>query len=107
VHGVQPDTDGDGYGNRCDCDYNNNGTVDIEDVGLFSQFFGAADPEIYGDVGTSEIAWGEERYVELGGQEIVLTPELADHNANGRVDLDDFDALHADFGQEPGPSNDL
>ena len=35
----QSDTDGDGYGNRCDADYNNNCLADFGDYSLFrSQF---------------------------------------------------------------------
>jgi hypothetical protein len=33
----QQDTDQDGFGNRCDADFNNNGVVNAQDAGLFNQ----------------------------------------------------------------------
>jgi len=40
----QTDTDGDGYGNVCDGDFNNNGVVDFADYGYFRSVFSSADP---------------------------------------------------------------
>lgn len=39
----QRDGDGDGYGNACDADLNNDGQVNFTDLGLFRQRFGSAD----------------------------------------------------------------
>jgi hypothetical protein len=41
----QRDTDGDGYGNLCDGDLNNDGIVNFRDVALFRQRFGTSDPD--------------------------------------------------------------
>ena len=41
----QCDTDGDGYGNLCDSDLNNNGVVNTVDLGLFKSVFFTADPD--------------------------------------------------------------
>ena len=41
----QRDTDGDGYGNRCDADLNNDGVVNFADLALFRQRFGTVDPD--------------------------------------------------------------
>jgi len=40
----QLDADGDGYGNRCDADLNNNGIVDSGDYSIWSAAFGTDDP---------------------------------------------------------------
>lgn len=41
----QRDTNNDGYGNICDADLDNNGTVNIVDLGIFRTRFGTADPD--------------------------------------------------------------
>lgn len=41
----QRDTDGDGYGNRCDGDLNNDLAVNIFDFGILKTRFGTADPD--------------------------------------------------------------
>jgi hypothetical protein len=41
----QRDTNGDGYGNRCDGDLNNDGMVNNLDLGLFKQRYGGTDPD--------------------------------------------------------------
>ena len=47
----QRDTDGDGYGNICDADINNDGIVNVIDLGLFRAVFftGDADADFNGD----------------------------------------------------------
>ena len=100
----QPDTDQDGFGNRCDCDFNNDDVVGLADVGFFTQVAGAVDT--YRHPGeTSEnyldLAWGEETTVDG----ILVTPELMDHNADGRVDVLDYFILVDGFGLRPGPSS--
>jgi bacillopeptidase F len=74
---VQLDTDGDGYGNICDGDFNNNGIVDGADFSLLKSV--------------------------LGSQ----TAPDQDLNGNGIVDGADFSALKANLGQLPGPAGAL
>ncbi len=47
----QLDSDNDGYGNRCDVDFNNDGAVNVLDIGLFKNLFetGAEDADVNGD----------------------------------------------------------
>ncbi len=56
----QLDTDGDGYGNRCDADLNNNDAVTTTDLSLFKSAFGTADPHANfngnGSVTTTDLA---------------------------------------------------
>lgn len=49
----QTDTDGDGYGNRCDPDLNNNCRIDFADLGLMRSVFFTADPDADLDVSGS------------------------------------------------------
>lgn len=42
---VQRDTDGDGYGNLCDGDLNNDGAVNFADLGILKSVFFTADPD--------------------------------------------------------------
>jgi hypothetical protein len=41
----QRDTDGDGFGNACDADLNNDNIVNVIDLGLFRQRFFGSDPD--------------------------------------------------------------
>lgn len=41
----QRDTDGDGYGNQCDADFNNDGVVNFADLASFRARFGSTDPD--------------------------------------------------------------
>jgi hypothetical protein len=41
----QRDSDGDGYGNICDADLDNNGRVNFADLAMFRSAFGTADPD--------------------------------------------------------------
>ncbi len=70
----QRDTNGDGYGNLCDPDFNNNGVVDSQDGALLKVAFGSS-----------------------------AFPDR-DLNGNGIVDSNDGARLKARFGQPPGPS---
>jgi hypothetical protein len=70
----QLDSDSDGYGNRCDADFNNNGVVDSQDGARLKATFGSnAFPE-------------------------------RDLNGNGIVDSQDGAILKSMFGKAPGPS---
>ena len=73
----QLDTDGDGYGNLCDGDFNNNGIVDGADFSLLKSVLGSP-----------------------------AAPDQ-DLNGNGIVDGADFSALKANLGQLPGPAGAL
>jgi hypothetical protein len=76
----QVDSDGDGYGNACDGDLNNDGKTNSLDLGLFKKVFGAA-----------------------GGD----TPDLkaaADFNGDGKVNSLDLGRFKQLFGKAPGPS---
>ena len=42
---TQLDTDGDGYGNACDADLNNDGIVNTWDLALFKKRFGTSDAD--------------------------------------------------------------
>lgn len=70
----QRDTDGDGYGNLCDADFNCNGLVDPGDFSLLKARFGSSSH-----------------------------PDQ-DLNSNGIVDPSDFSRLKSVFGLPPGPS---
>ncbi len=69
----QLDTNGDGIGNRCDADFNNNGIVDSQDGALLKAAFGSA-----------------------------AFPDR-DLNGNGIVDSQDGALLKSWFGKAPGP----
>jgi hypothetical protein len=71
------DTDSDGYGNACDGDYDNNGTVDIFDFGTFGASFGATGAPCF---------------------------SATDMDGNGTVDIFDFGTFGGGFGGPPGPS---
>jgi hypothetical protein len=74
-HGLpQWDTDGDGYGNLCDPDFNGNGIVDPVDFSLLKSRFGQPG-----------------------------FPDQ-DLNGDGIVDPSDFSRFKMMFGQPPGPS---
>jgi len=100
VHGVQPDTDDDGFGNRCDFDYDNNGIVGFSDFGILIKVGGAVDQERHPGEETT-MAW--DTVIDVDG--LLVTPELVDYNADGRVNKEDLDALLLGWGDPPGPSN--
>jgi hypothetical protein len=56
----QADGDADGYGNRCDADFDNSGAVNFVDLGAFKSGFGSSDPEL--DLDSS----GGVNFVDLG-----------------------------------------
>jgi hypothetical protein len=70
----QADSDGDGYGDACDADFDNNGFVTTLDFGVFLQEFNSAEPS------------------------------LCDHNGDGLVSGADFNIFMQYFGGVPGPS---
>jgi hypothetical protein len=73
ANATQSDTDGDGYGNACDADLNNDCIVRYGDIGLFQAE--------YGKTGTSD----------------------ADFNDDGVVDGADVELFRAMWGRKPGP----
>ena len=75
----QEDFDGDGFGNVCDADFNNDCIVGVPDFGIFGAHFGG----------------------------VVCDVDFAptcDLNTDGVVGVPDFAAFGALFGKEPGPS---
>jgi hypothetical protein len=69
----QVDLDEDGFGNRCDADYDQDGDTDLDDFNAFLADFGNP-------------ATG-----------------IQDHDADGDTDLDDFNLFLTLFGGPPGP----
>ena len=78
----QHDTDGDGYGDACDADYNNDGVVGVADFNLLRSQFGktSTDPSFNPVVDTDD---------------------------DGAIGLPEFNLLRKEFGGPPGPSNAL
>ena len=77
--GSQRDSNGDGYGNLCDADLNNSGTVTTADFGILRSVLGQS-------AGSS------------------ATAAAADMNGSGTVTTADFGLLRARLGTAPGPS---
>lgn len=75
----QLDTNGDGYGNLCDADLNDNGTVNAGDLALFRVAFGS------------------------NGASANWNPH-ADFNGSGSVNAADLAIFRTRFGLPPGPS---
>ena len=71
----QRDTDGDGYGNACDADLDNNGVVNTSDLLRFKQDFGRIGSNLH-----------------------------ADFDGNGAVSNTDLLIFKSLFGKPPGPS---
>lgn len=74
----QCDSDGDGYGNRCDGDLNNNTFVNAQDTTLFR--------------------------AQLGQASVAPAFNEADLNCNGAVNAQDTTLLRGFLGSAPGPS---
>lgn len=74
----QADSNGDGFGNRCDADLNNNGATNAQDTGLYRQ--------------------------QLGQPSVAPTYNAADINANGAVNAQDTGLVRQLLGSPPGPS---
>jgi hypothetical protein len=73
---LQTDTDGDGYGNICDCDFDQSGACGIPDFGIF-----IPDLQMGIDMGTG-----------------------TDMTGDGTVGIPDFSAFIQRLGSAPGPS---
>jgi len=74
---TQVDSDGDGFGNRCDGDMNQNGITNSQDYVLFRQ--------------------------QIGQPSIAPTYNKADINANGVVNSQDYVLFRGLIGAPPGP----
>jgi hypothetical protein len=77
----QCDSDGDGYGNHCDADLNNNGATNAFDTPLFR--------------------------AQLGQPSVAPTYNIADLNCNGSVNAFDTPIFRSLLGSPPGPSGSL
>ena len=75
---TQVDSNGDGYGHRCDGDLNNNGSTNAQDTVLFRQ--------------------------QLGQPSVAPNFNAADINANGSVNAQDTTLYRQLLGAQPGPS---
>ncbi|MEO8444205.1 MAG: dockerin type I domain-containing protein [Gammaproteobacteria bacterium] len=75
---TQCDSDGDGYGNHCDGDFNNNGATNSQDYLLFRQ--------------------------QLGQPSVAPNYNQADLNCNGVVNGQDYLLFRARLGVPSGPS---
>jgi len=75
---TQVDSNGDGYGNRCDGDLNNNGSTNAQDTVLYRQ--------------------------QLGQPSVAPTFNAADINANGSVNAQDTTLYRQLLAAPPGPS---
>jgi hypothetical protein len=82
----QLDTNGDGYGNICDADINNSGTVTTADFGLLRSVLGQAWTRV------------------ANGPPPISTISASDMNGSGTVTTADFGLLRARLGTVPGPS---
>ncbi|MFK8014500.1 MAG: DUF1800 family protein [Gammaproteobacteria bacterium] len=78
----QRDTDGDGFGNLCDADFNNDGVVNVVDLGLLRTVFFSTRPHV------NPLA------------------EHADMNGDATVNIPDLGLLRSGFGLPPGPAAD-
>lgn len=78
----QRDTNGDGYGNLCDADLDDNGNTDLFDLTLYKQAYGS----------------------KLG--EAAYNPD-ADFNGDGKIDLLDLAILKSLYLSPPGPNGGL
>jgi len=76
----QCDSDGDGHGNHCDGDLNNNGFTNAQDTTLFRQ--------------------------QLGQPSVAPTYNYADLNCNGFVNAQDTTLFRSLLGSPPGPAGD-
>jgi hypothetical protein len=83
----QLDTNGDGYGNICDADLNNSGTVTTADFGLLRSVLGQA--------------WSRSPPTAPPPNSTI---SAADMNGSGTVTTADFGLLRARLGTAPGPS---
>jgi hypothetical protein len=86
ANGSQLDADGDGCGNACDPDFNQDGVVGIPDFTVFRQCFGSSVPAD-GPALDSECA-------------------ESDMTGDGVVGIPDFARFRQRFGEFPGPSGD-
>jgi hypothetical protein len=77
----QCDSDGDGYGNRCDGDLNNNAATNAQDTVLFRE--------------------------QLGQPSAAPTYNVADLNCNGSVNAQDTTLFRQLLGLPPGPSGQM
>ena len=75
---AQRDTDGDGYGNRCDADFNQDGAVNFLDLAIFRGRFNSDDPDadLDGDGAVNAVDLGilRQRFYAPPGPSALVTP---------------------------------
>lgn len=74
----QRDTNGDGFGNMCDADLNNNGSVNIADLGAFKAVYGTSNPDAdfngNGSVNLQDLGIFKSLYGKAPGPKGILVP---------------------------------
>ncbi|MEL6200714.1 MAG: thrombospondin type 3 repeat-containing protein [Pseudomonadota bacterium] len=101
ANAAQTDTDGDGFGNACDADFNNDCAVNVIDLGLFRNGFFGANPlyDLSGDGAVNVIDLGILRTA------FFATGDLdADFNGDLVVNVQDLGIMRGQFFEVAGPS---
>jgi hypothetical protein len=90
----QVDVDGDGFGIRCDPDYNQDGSVGVGDFNLFFACFSCPGPA------GSGVACG----AACAGASTAAGVASTDHNQDTTIGVGDFNIFFSKFPGVPGPS---
>ncbi|MCB1035116.1 MAG: thrombospondin type 3 repeat-containing protein [Acidobacteria bacterium] len=105
---LQWDHDGDGFGNACDADLDNDGLVTLSDLEAISSCLNADLTVIYDlflESDNDEKGTGiQPSYPDLEALALATTCAAADLNEDQRVDQLDLDLARGFLGQVPGPS---
>jgi hypothetical protein len=93
----QVDVDGDGFGIRCDPDYNQDGNVGNGDFNIFFACFNCPPPDGQG------AACGTGGGIDLDCTAGIAVPRV-DHNQDGGIGVGDFNIFFSHWQGVPGPS---